>query len=350
MKWVITLYLCISSSYLFGYTFTNFKPFNPFEFSIQYNYISDTDLTTANAKENLALQPIGIDFTFHTLNMEFTFFPISLRDDSGEEDTVNAFVQNIRWQIYKDLDFKWIRALHAGLQVGAINLGLPESNFEDSSIFSDYMMGYYFMHEFHIGRFNLYTGQNFQPQSDMSSVHIIEYQYHNTKLYGEFAYGQTFVGLSTNLGKLSQLTMALNINKDASYKDKFMPKVYFAYRVSNDIYKKKRQKKYKKPLPIDDATYAALEKGLLTFYDKQYTDSLAYYTAVLEKYPYFGLAHLRIANVYFKLKNYYLAEKHWKLALDYNAPNKSEILYYLSTIEERQLEESKLRHKPNEDL
>ena len=70
-----------------------------------------------------------------------------------------------------------------------------------------------------------------------------------------------------------------------------------------------------------------------------------HYDTVLRQYPYFGLAHLRIANTYFQLKNYYLAEKHWKLALKYEAPNKSEILYQLSIIKEMQLEETKLRHQ-----
>ena len=127
----------------------------------------------------------------------------------------------------------------------------------------------------------------------------------------------------------------------ATLNDKFLPQYEISLQFKDILFKKKK-KKIETPHKMDHATFTNLEKGLIAFYNQDFELALNYYRNVLDKYPYFGLAHQRIANSHYQLKQFYLAEKHWKLALKYNSPNKEKIMYFLSTIEELQLEETKL--------
>ena len=78
-----------------------------------------------------------------------------------------------------------------------------------------------------------------------------------------------------------------------------------------------------------NVSYIEMEKALLTFYDEDYKTSLLHYENVVEKYPNFGLVHLRLGNTYFQLENFTLAKYHWQKALLYEVSNPEEIVYYL---------------------
>ena len=347
----ITKLLCILvffsiTSKCFAYTLTGYKRFVPYQFSMKYNYITDA-ITSANETQRIALTPIGLNFTFNTLDWELTVYPISLKSNTGKVEEISAFTQSIRWQVYRDLNIWGLRHLYPGLQLGVLNLGMPKSNFEDSSFFSEYLSGYYWMHTLNIKRLYFGFGRNIY-ESKNQDVIIIEYRFGNNSFYAESAYQQLFVGVSTELGHTTRIDIAFNTTSEANFENKFLPTFAASFKLKNSIYRRKQEKKRAVPLRVDATSFMNLEKGVLAFYDKDFSIALDHYEAVIEKYPYFGIAHVRLANAHYQLKNFYLAEKHWKLGLKYHAPNKSEILYYLSTIKERQYEETKLRHLPTE--
>ena len=83
---IVACLLLLLPSLLSAYTFTNYRNFEPHEFSLEYKYITDS-IATDNSKQRVALTPIGVSFTFHSLEYELTLFPISLKKDDGTTAT-----------------------------------------------------------------------------------------------------------------------------------------------------------------------------------------------------------------------------------------------------------------------
>ena len=74
---------------------------------------------------------------FKTISSELIIYPITEKTDSTT-NSVSYFAQNIRFQLYKDLNKTILRHINPGLQIGITNLGLPPAAFDDSSLFSDF--------------------------------------------------------------------------------------------------------------------------------------------------------------------------------------------------------------------
>lgn len=304
---------------------------------------------------------VGMDFSFSNLAYNMRIIPVAMEDAAtGTTDEISWTVHNIHWQLFKDYDYGIFKSIKPGVQVGVTNLGLPKTTLSQNTALANYLSSYYLATEFHLfnnPRINLYYGMNFNAEvSTSTSIYIFEYEYNKNRLYYEYAYNSSYLGLVLYFTDYKYLEVGINISgdlepnlldEDGSFIDSdgdgtvdvmFNPVYSFSLHFENPINRKVKKKKKQSPLNIDEWTYLEMEKALLSFYDQNFKKSLLHYNNVVEKYPNFGLVHLRLGNTYYQLKNYRLAEYHWKKALLYQINNPEEVVYFLKKLEAKSLE------------
>ena len=324
---------------------------------IDYDYFElylryDTSTLTADSSSNdmLVFPHIGLDFSFKNIAYNMRILPYVIEDEaSGIKDEVSWTIHNIHWQLFKDFDYGLFRLLKPGIQVGVTNIGLPKSALSEAQIFNAYLASYYLVSEFHMfnnPRLNLYWGINFNPEIDKNTnVYIVEYEYNKNALFVEKAGGQNYIGLKLHLSKYKYFEMAFNLSatNDNQYigvsePDQFFPAFSFTFHLRNPIKEKAEKREKVSPLKIDEWSYVQMEKGLIAFYDRDYKTALYHYSIVAKKYPIFALVHLRLGNVYYQLKEYSAAKRHWKKSLRYDISNPEEVVYFLKKLEAKALE------------
>jgi tetratricopeptide (TPR) repeat protein len=322
-----------------GFVLSPYKDINEPAFKLGYRYDTNKFSGRSDANPNATLTRYEMGFGFKTLAYEMQIIPVtSTIVGTGESESNTLVFHNLRWQVFKDVDYGIFRRIKPGFQVGMLNLGLTSGTQKDSGAFSSFLPGYYYMGEIHLfsnPRVNLYFGQTISAEKQrQGSIAIAELQYNENKLFVEYGYKQLYIGFKAPVMKQITIAGAVNVlRKDLKNNNKFFPEVMLKAEIKNFFSTSNKPKKKHYPLKIDRYTFHYMEKGLLTFYEEEYLLSVKYYEKVLRKYPYFGLAHLRLGNAYYQLKNYELAKRHWRRALKYKVRNPKEVLRYIKKIQ-----------------
>ena len=321
-----------------GFILTPYREIGrPSSFTAHYRY--DTNHLSGESKvsPNVTLMQYGLGFSFKTIAYELTLNPIEREKGSSsqiEADNTTLMSHNLRWQVFKDIEYGIFKLFKPGFQVGILNLGLSSDTQKEDDIFSKFLPGYYYMYEMHFfknSNLNLYLGENISAEKNKREfIGLIEYKYLTNTLFLEYGYEQWYLGLKTKFSKQITLSGAINlVRSDLENNDKFFPEITLQAEIMNTFSKQKKKKKKYYPLKIDRTTFHYMEKGLLSFYEENYIEAIKYYEKVIRKYPRFGLAHLRLGNAHYQLKNYDIAEQEWRLALKYKINNPNEVLYFL---------------------
>lgn len=358
--WIIASMLCFCIPTL-GYVTSAYQHlgYDYFETYIRYD---TTTLSPGSGNDDfVAFGYLGLDFSFKNLAYNLRIIPVVLEDaQTGTTDEISWTVHNIHWQLFKDYDYGLFKLIKPGVQIGLTNIGLPKTTLSQNTALSNYLSSYYIMTESHLfknPRINLYYGINFNAEVDNASTIVIaEYEYNKNKIYYEMGYDTSYLGLVLFLSEYKHIEFGINLagnadtdlldasgnfidsNNDGIVDVSFNPVYSISIHIQNPINQKKKKKMALTPLNVDENMYLEMEKGLINFYDQNYKKSLLHYNNVIKKYPSFGLGHVRLGNTYYQLKNYSLAEWHWKTALKYNISNPEEVVYFLKKLEAKQLE------------
>ncbi|MEC8678412.1 MAG: tetratricopeptide repeat protein [Candidatus Margulisiibacteriota bacterium] len=284
-----------------------------FQFSVDYNTQS---FDSQNGKITLG----GADALFRFNDL---FFGISPQKGVVNSDSFNETHFTFGFQI---LDRSYIGPLHWSMQVGAYSLGMSEA-FRDSAystFYVDYALSHFVTHNnmpFFIVFSTLFS-EGIDPNNVIvfgihNSVHhlFIEYDELTTQLY---------LGLNYYVRNNINGELIVNVSSDQHTNDEgvFNPAVKLGLRV-NDIFSTRKPDVPQTPLPVDEAVFTLMEQGLLAYSQEDYLKAATAYRQVVEGYPNFVLAYVRLGNCYYQLKQFELAKKSWSSALRLDPSNEA---------------------------
>ncbi len=281
----------------------------------------------------------GVNYRFDNIGYGFNIYPVQL----SAGDSFAWTSHNLYAQIYEGFPVLWLKAT---LQIGIVNLGLPQTSLQ-SSTFTDYLQSYYITHKVRLNNhFNFYISSG--PRGDGQAFYhrsLIEYIYNGNRGFLEYSpnKNQIYVGGEVAINRDITFTIGTNITGTIPdiNGDYFYPTSVFGLRISNPFFRKKEKPKPVPPVDIDIEAYILMEKGLLSYYESDYKKALQEYLSVLKKYPTFALAHIRAGNCFFKLNQFSQAKKHWQTALVLD-PNNVDVLEALSKIQNNSIQRASL--------
>ncbi len=281
----------------------------------------------------------GVNYRFDNIGYGFNIYPAQL--SSGDSFAWTS--HNLYAQIYEGFP---ILMFEATLQVGLVNLGLPQSSLKNTT-FTNYLQTYYITNKLKLNDyFNFYISSG--PRGDGQAFYhraALEYIYNGNRGFLEFSPNKNQIYIGGEVGLTKEMTFSIASNITTSTPDingdYFFPSITMGLRVLNPFIKKKAPPKPVPPVDIDLAAFNAMEKGLIAYYDSDYKKALRAYLSVVKKYPGFALAHIRLGNTYYKLNQTTLAKEHWKAALKLD-PKNDDVFEILARVENIDLKKSAL--------
>ena len=276
----------------------------------------------------------GVNYRFDNIGYGFNIYPVQLSNG----DTFSWTSHNLYAQLYENYPALFTKA---SLQVGVINLGLPQSALK-SSKFTNYLQSFYITNKFKItSQINVYISSG--PRGDGQAYYhrsVLEYTYNGNRGFLEFSpnQNQLYIGGEVNISKDIIFTIGSNLsdsNPDING-DYFYPSTIMGVRLINPFIKPKETPKQIPPVDIDMEAYISMEKGLIAYYESNYKEALQHYLTVLKKYPTFSLAYVRAGNTCYKLKQISQAKKYWQTALTLD-PKNQDVLEMLSRLQNNNL-------------
>ena len=284
-----------------------------FQFSLDYNTQS---FDSKNAEMNLG----GADALFRFNDL---FFGISPIKGVANGDSFNETHFTFGLQI---LDRAYVGPLHWSMQVGAYSLGMSEA-FRDSAFstfYVDYALSHYVTHN--DKPFFIVFSTLFSEGVDPKNVITLGVFNMNQHLFLEYddLTSQLYLGVDSYIRNNINGELIVNVSSDQNASDEgfFNPAVKLGLRV-NDIFSIKEPDVPQTPLPVDEAVFTLMEQGLLAYSQEDYLKAATAYRQVVEGYPNFVLAYVRLGNCYYQLKQFELAKESWSSALRLDPSNEA---------------------------
>ena len=329
--------------HLFAFVLIPYKDLGTPNFNLGYTYNTNQFSGDSNSNSNVSLSHWSIGFEFTSLAYEMNLIPLDIQFKSiGIAESNNLMFHNLRWQLFKNLDYSFLELFKPGIQLGALNLGIPNSNQSDG-ILGDYLPLYYYMAETQLFHpiLKLYLGHMVVHRNDKATINwdtigaVIELNIDNKKVFLESAFEQIYLGTMISFSKNLEIKTAINLKrKNLSNFINYYPELMASVTFRNALSTSKNPKKRHYPLKIDYNSFLLMEKGLLAFYESDYALAIENYGKVLKKYPTFGLVNLRLGNAYYQLENYNIASYFWKRALKYKVSHQKEVRELLKKLKE----------------
>jgi hypothetical protein len=313
MKTIVLLLMLTLHVIGFIRTPYSFIDAHTFQFSLDYNTQS---FDSKNAEMTLG----GADALFRFNDL---FFGISPQKGVVNGDSFNETHFTFGFQI---LDRAYVGPLHWSMQIGAYSLGMSEA-FRDSAFstfYVDYALSHYVTHNdlpFFIV-FSTILSEGVDP----NNVIVFGFSNVGQQLFIEYddLTNQMYLGLNCYIRNNVNGELIVNVSSDqhSSDEDVFNPAVKLGLRV-NDIFSTKQPDVPQTPLPVNEAAFTLMEQGLLAYSQEDYLKAATSYRQVVEEYPNFVLAYVRLGNCYYQLKQFELARASWSSALRLDPSNEA---------------------------
>ena len=328
IKYFLFILTSISIS-TFGFVELQYNKAEPETFEFYLSFASMG--TKTNTQSPVSFGFYGVNYRFDNMGYGFNIYPVQLPNG----DAFSWTSHNLQFHLYEDKKI-W-GSVPMSLQIGLVNLGLPQSSLK-SSKFKNYLQLYYITNKIKFNQHLSYyvSGSRVASGSDFYYRHAFEYTYNKNIVFIEFSpnQNQVYIGGEVYFSKNNIFTIGVNISGDEPdlNGDYFYPSVVYGVRLTNPFIKKPKKPKPVPPVDIDLDTYLLMEKGLISYYDSDYKTALKHYLNVAKRYPTFELAHIRLGNAYYKLNQPALAKKHWQQALIIN-PNNNDVFEMLQRMD-----------------
>lgn len=244
---------------------------------------------------------------------------------------------SVGWFVFDRFPMKWV---NWSMQLGAYSLGATSEN--DSNGINGYLPNVALTHRFDLPNQPLFAiwSMYYNNSANVNSGFIVGVEDGGQQLYLDYdhAIRQLYVGADIQLFNRYSGSVAVNLSKNQSLTDAgvFYPSLKIGIGV-DDLFSTKAQQKAVQPLPVDEEAYLLMERALLAFNAEDYTVAAKLYTQVLQRYPEFTLAYVRLGNSYYQLKQYALAKQAWTSALRLD-PNNDAVFMALVKLNNRQIQ------------
>jgi len=189
---------------------------------------------------------------------------------------------------------------------------------------------------------------NLDYDSRVGSGVVVGIEDASQKLYVEYDefMNQWYFGMDYRFFRQFSGTLALNISDHQSLDNPnvFYPSIKIGVNVL-DVFSTQQAPVPQQPLPVDDASYLQMEKALLALQREQYQSAANLYAQVLQKYPNYALAYVRLGNCYYQMEQYEMAKKAWSEALRLD-PGNDDVFMALVQLNNRQIQTQRLLTEP----
>jgi len=189
---------------------------------------------------------------------------------------------------------------------------------------------------------------NVDYDSRVGSGMVIGIEDASQKLYVEYDefMNQWYFGMDYRFFRQFTGTLAVNVSDHQSLDDSnvFYPSIKIGVNVL-DIFSTQQAPVPQQPLPVDDASYLQMEKAVLAMQRENYQSAANLYAQVLQKYPNYALAYVRLGNCYYQMAQFEMAKKAWTEALRLD-PGNDDVFMALVQLNNRQIEMQHLLREP----